>query len=287
MSFIAYAWIASILFGFDVLLSKITSKYAIPNKWLFNFLWAFFLALFTVPFALSGGAAIPLVWTDILLAGLFSGLTYALYIIALYALDISVLSPLFSLRVAFSVLFGTLLVGEVLSLPQLFWISTIFLAGIFVSVDEKMSWRAFFQPSMGVALVLMVVLSLMGVFVKRAMQVETYWTVTLLVNILSWLVLFPTIPLFWRDIPRISAKQIGIIILIALFAMTGTLAANKAYAENVSISSAIISLPLSMSITVILSQVMPQFLEHHTRRVYAIRFLSAGIMFYAALQLSF
>lgn len=73
--------------------------------------------------------------------------------------------------------------------------------------------------------------------------------------------------------------------LLSLLGFLGGLSANKAYQENVTISTAIISLPGSMILAFVLSRIKPKLLEHHTLKVYTIRFLAAAVMFYSALQL--
>lgn len=129
---------------------------------------------------------------------------------------------------------------------QYILIGIIFLAGIVVNIDEKLKLRAFFQRSIVLAMLMMISISFMSVFLKKAVAQNGYWEVTLWVGILSQFFLFITIPYFYKEAKRISLKQIGAVGLIAAFSMVGTLAANKAYAENVSISSVIISLPLQL-----------------------------------------
>ena len=66
----------------------------------------------------------------------------------------------------------------------------------------------------------------------------------------------------------------------------GMFAANRAFAVNVGISSAIMTVPLSMIFAVLFSVFAPKLLEKHTMKVYALRFAAAAIMIFAALRLS-
>ena len=286
MPFYVYAWIASICFGTIAIIAKLTSKYAISNAWLFNFLWAFFVLVFTLPIAMVNQIGRITEWQNLLIAGILSGLVYVFYILALYRLEVSVLTPLFNFRTVFSVLFGAYLLNESITVEKFILIGLIIIGGLFVSADEKLKLRSFFQKSIGIALLLMVILSLMGVFVKKAMANNGYWEVTLWINSISLIVLTPTIPFFRKEIHTLSIKQLGIVILIAIMGTLGTLASNRAYAENVGISSAIISLPISMLLAFLLSLFAPKLLEKHTLKIYTIRFTAAVVMIFAALKLS-
>ena len=74
--------------------------------------------------------------------------------------------------------------------------------------------------------------------------------------------------------------------MMSLALAFGTLAANKAYAVNVSISSVITALPISMIMVFVLSIFAPKLLEKHPVKVYAVRFAAAAVMFLASLGLS-
>jgi hypothetical protein len=73
---------------------------------------------------------------------------------------------------------------------------------------------------------------------------------------------------------------------MSLALLIGILTSNKSYTDNVTISSAIISLPMSMIMAFLFSIFAPNLLEKHTLKVYAIRFTAAAIMIISALKLS-
>ncbi len=66
----------------------------------------------------------------------------------------------------------------------------------------------------------------------------------------------------------------------------GTIAVNKAYQTNISITSVIISVPLSMIAAYVLSIFAPRLLEKHTQKVYLVRFAAAALMIVGAIQLT-
>lgn len=284
--FYVFAWIASITFGLEAIIGKFTSKYSISNPWLFNFLWSLGILVFTIPFALWNNVEIPSHWKNLLLASIFSALAGVLYILLLYKLDVSVLAPLFNFRTVFAVVLSIFFLREILTTNQYILIGVIFISGMFLTIDEKFTLRSFFRPVIALAMAEMVILAVMAVFINKSVAENGYWETTLWSNILIQLLLLFTFPFFKRDINRISVRQIGPSILMAAAGVIGVLAANKAYAANVSISTAIVSIPFSMIMAFLFSVFAPKLLEKHTLKVYAIRFIATAIIIIAALKLS-
>lgn len=286
MSFILFAWISSIGYSLVVLIGKLTSKYTVSNPWFFNFLYNCSLLLLTIPFAIANHAGIPVHWEFIILTGFFYALSTMCFVFALYKLDVSTISPLFNFRIAFSVILATLLIHEILPFWKYILIGVIFLFGLFTTIDEKFSFKSFFKKPVAVALIGMIFTSLGGITTNRALAVDSYWTVSLWAPIATVFFLFFTFPKFVKDIKKISPKPILVMLCLGAFDTIGTLASNKAFAENVGITSVIISLPISMFLAVLFATFAPKLLEKHTAKVYLIRFIAAGVMIVAALQLS-
>ncbi len=279
------AWLASIMYGVEAILGKITSKHSVKNPWLFNFIWTLFIAIGTVIVSLYFGAGIPVHWKYIFLTSVVWALTNVFYALSIYNLDASVLAPLYTLRTIMAVIAGSLFFGEVLSLKQYALTGIIFIFGIFVSMDERFSFRSFFNRKVAIALIGMLCLLIASLLTKKAVAVEGLWNTTLWVALLGQVWLLATIPLFKKDVPFVSIKQVGVIAIVSVAGVSGTIAAMAAYAKNVSIATSIISLPLSMVAAFILSFFLPNLLEKHTLKVYAVRFVSASIMILAALNL--
>lgn len=285
-SFIFYAWTSSILGAVVGVTAKLTSKYGIKNPFLFNYLWQFFVVLLTIPIALRNGASMPGHWANVILAAIFSSAFLVLVIKALYSIDVSVLSPLYSLQTVFSLLLGTLVLREVLSPRQIFLVSMIILGGVFVSYDEHLKFRAFLKKPVILAIFTMALLPLQSLFLNRALKLDDYWTVTLWLNIFTIFLLTFTLPKFRVDVPQVNRTQLIIVFFIALIQSIGSLAYNKAVSSNVSISNTINSLPISMIMVFILSTFYPSLLEKHKLKVYVVRFSCAIVMIISALNLS-
>ncbi len=112
------------------------------------------------------------------------------------------------------------------------------------------------------------------------------WPTNLYTPLISQALILLTIPLFYKEIKSIKIKQVAGTALMAFCAALGNIFANRAYAINVSLSTAIIALPISMFIVFGLSVFQPKLLEKHSLKVYAIRFLAAFIMIGAALKIT-
>jgi drug/metabolite transporter (DMT)-like permease len=286
MNYIVFAWIASFVYGMELIIGKLTSKYTVSNPWLLNFVWSFFIILLIAPFAFANNVGISQFTSDLLWASLYYALSNILYIITLQLMDITAFGPLFHFRTVFAVLLGVSMLGEQVTGWQIFLIGFIFLFGILSNVDEKLKWKAFFRPAILVAMSFLFVLALMGIYINKAIAEQGYWNVTFWSMVIAQVLSLITVPFFWKDALKTKLKNYSGLVWMSVASAGATLAANQAYATNVGISSAIISLPFSSIIAIILSRVNPKLLEHHTAKVYAIRIIAAVVMLIAALQLS-
>lgn len=286
MSYIVFAWLTSISYGVGSILGKIATRYHIDNPWLYNFVWGVFTLVFIVPFALYYHVGLPQDWNSMLWLSLANAVSGTLFVLAFFAVDLSVLSPLVILRVPMTALVGVLAYHESLGSYQWILIGIIFLAGIFVNVDEKFSLRALFSKKILLGLVWIVASTWFNSMIKYASLTNGFWEVSLWSNILGFILILTTWPLFSHDLFHTSCAKYKGIGLSSLLFTIGLLFSVKAFGENVSISTAIISLPLAMLFTIVLSFVSPKLLEKHANRVYAIRLAAAFAMFAAALGLS-
>ena len=122
--------------------------------------------------------------------------------------------------------------------------------------------------------------------IKYASAGNGFLEVSFWSNLLTVVFLLPTLPLFIKDAQKTALKSYSGIALTTILWTIGFLFLVKALAENISITSAIMSVPLSMLFVMILAIVSPKLLEKHTPKVYFIRKIAAVVMFVAALGLS-
>ncbi len=286
MSYLFFALVASILYGLDVIITKLLSKYSVNNPWLLNFFWSLFTLLFTLPVAVFYGVTWPTAWGNLVWAGLFYALSNVFYILSLYSLDVSVLSPLFNFRAVFSLILGYLFLGESLNSFQLFLVVLILIGGLLVTLDERWSLKTFLSRGVSLAMLLMVWLSLMAVFINRAVIEVGFWPTTLFMLLIGQAFLLLTLPKFIRSLKIITAPNFLFVGLMGLVSFVATLSVNRAYGVNVGLSTVVISLPISMILAFVLSRVRPELLEKHSLGVYAVRFAAAAVMIVSAVKLS-
>lgn len=286
MSYIVFAWLSSITYGFGGVIGKLATKYHIKNPWLYNIVWAILTFVFIVPFALLGKVSLPQDWSSMIWLGVASAVTSVTFTFAFYAVDLSILSPLANIRSLFTALLGVMFFQE--SLLPIKWLLILLLcfAGLFIHLDEKMKLKSFFSKATIIVFVWVITSVWFNTMIKFASANNGFWEVSFWSNLLTVVFLLPTLPLFIKDIRMTPIKNYsGITINTALWT-AGLLFSIKALAINISISSAIMSVPLSMIFVMILAFASPKLLEKHTSKVYVIRTIAAVIMFAAALGLS-
>lgn len=286
MPFYIFAWLASFVYGLETILIKVLSKHSVKNPWLLNYIWSASSVVFLIPLAFIYKAGFPANWSLIVYSAFINALFSITYMFALAKIDVSVFSPLFNFKTVFSVILGFIFLKEVLTPIQILFIAVLFLAGFFVSMDERLSIKSFFNKAVFILLSSAFLYAIFSVLINKAVAVNGYWTSNLWVSILNLIFLTFTVPLFKKDIKTLKVSFALPLVIVVLSEMIGNLAAIKAYSENVGLSSAIISIPFSMLMAMGLAFILPKLLEKHNVKVYAIRILSAGIMLYAALQLS-
>lgn len=286
MSYVVYAWASSITYGLGSIIGKLATKYHISNPWLYNIVWAVLTLIFIIPFAIMGGVGFPQEWSTIIWLGLASAVSSITFTLAFYAVDLSILSPLANLRAPITALLGVLLFHESLTLFQWGLIGLLFIAGLFIHIDEQMSLKTFFTKATLLALIWILTSVWFNAMIKVASVNNGFWEVSLWSNLLTLLFLTPTIPFFYKDIKKTPIKNYSGIALCTVLYTMGLLFSIKALSVNVSISMAIISVPLTLILTMLLSFVAPRLLEKHSLKIYLIRLTAATIMFVSALGLS-
>lgn len=133
------------------------------------------MLVFTAVAAIANGVKLPSNWSTITLMGISSTAVWIFFVLALYRLDVSVLSPLYNLRTPIAVVLSVVFLGEALSRPQYQLVVLITIAGLFVAYNEKLKLKAFFQKGVGIALLGIFFSSLVGIFTKPAIAQNGYW----------------------------------------------------------------------------------------------------------------
>jgi drug/metabolite transporter (DMT)-like permease len=281
-----FAWVGSILYATEVLGTKLLSRHQVRNAWLMNFAYCSLMLVFVVPVSLYFGAGWPVLWGNLFWAGAFWALGNILYIVALYKMDLTTLSPLFIVRMGFTLFLGMVFLGEHLSIAQLLFIGLMFCGSLLVTLDERMSLRTLTKSGVLFIVAMWLVFSLDAMFIKKTIIDNGFWTATLWMFLIAEAFFLFTIPKFSKEIKHLRRQAWLFILFIAILDFVATLAVNRAYEKNISISSAIVTLPLSAIMAFILSFIKPGLLEKHSMKVYAARFIGIAIIVWAGIKLS-
>ena len=284
---ILYAWIASIASGITPLIIKASSKSLVRDPWLFNILWTLFSIPFVGLFAFLRGGGLPHQWMSLLLLSLCYAGFYVFYTVSLYRIDVSTMGPLFSLRTVFASLLGVIILGEHLSWLGGVLIVIIVLMSPFAAYTERLRLRSFFHFDVMLAVIAMAALALVGYYTNLSVRQNGFATTLLWQDMLTLIILLPTLLLVKPSERHIEKNKLKPFILIGITDFAYTATATLAFAHNLALSSVIVSLPLSMVFALALSRASNKFSEHHSMRVYAVRFTGAFVMVGCAIWLSF
>jgi drug/metabolite transporter (DMT)-like permease len=286
MSVLIFAWIASIAYGVYSLTAKLIGKYKIKNTYQFSFFTTFFSGIIIAVISYFNGGRLAANWSYIFLSAALLAVGTVFYLSSVKALDVSVLAPLYNIRVVITVIFGILLLGEELSNRSVILIAIIIGAGFFATMDERFSIKSFFCKNVALGLFYMLLLSIRTISINRAIDKTDYWTAMLWIGLLSIPFSFAIFyPKFRHEIKNTKSRDYFGVLILALIGGLGDLAAYKAFETNVGLSSVIISLPVSSLLVLILGFWKPGLLEKHTVKVYAVRITATIIMILGALQL--
>lgn len=283
---IFYAWIAAIASGVSPLVIKATSQSVVKSPWLFNVLWVGFGIPPIAIYALIKGGSMPADWPSILALAVSYALFFILYTLAIYKIDVTTMAPLFSLRTVFAALLGVFVLNESISSIGMLLIVIIVLVSPLAAYDEHQKLGSFKQPDVLIAIAAMAALALMGNFTNLAVQKNGFASTILWQDIITLAIMLPTLAFVPKRDLRLKLKRVRPFMLLAVTGFIYTATATLAYASNLTLSSVIVSLPLSMFFAFALSRKFKGFLEHHPLKVYAIRFGGAAVMVVCAIALS-
>ncbi len=290
-SYILYSLIAAFGFAVSSILNKFASKHAITDKWTLLF-WYYFTF---IPFALL----IPLLtkivfpqtlglWIFLVVYSLLFLLGNICFFIAVFKLDVSVISPFSQLQAAFLAILAFLFLGERFSVANYLWIVIILIGAIFVSFEERLSLKTFFQKSILLIIGMQFFHASANLMAGFILQSLNFW------NLMWWTVVINTVPvlLFTFFVNRlrvkVSWKQLNPMFLVNFAAFIAAASLFRAFQENLTISGTIslLTAPITFIITVIFSKINPQLLEHHTKQVYILRGAGIILILFGAVMLS-
>ena len=283
---ILFAWIAAIASGIAPLVIKASSKNLIKSPWLFNILWISFRMPLVIILAIFKDGGLPKNILPIIILALCYACYYMLFTYAQYKIDVTTMSPLFTFRSIFSAILGVVFLAEKITLTSFILMLIIIAFSPFASYSEKLKLKAFLSKDVTVAILAMLLLALVGYFTKVSISINGYGTTLLWQDPLILIFLMPTILLTSKNDRQVPKDKLYPFIILGIAGFVYLAASSAAYARNLTLSSIIISLPLSMVFAYLLSRKFKNFLEEHSKKVYLIRFSAAAVMVTCAIWLS-
>lgn len=289
MNYIFFAFLAAVCFGTSNIINKILSKHSINNT---DSLMAYFMlstsifGFFLIPFVDLSSFG-PAVFQLVLPATLFFLVGYYFFYKGVFSADASTFAPLFQLQAGLIAILAYIFLGERFPLVNYFWIALMTLGTIFVSYNEKLSFKSFLSKGVLFIIGMQVMHAISNIFIGKTLvvfsPVEILFWENMLIGILFLLFYFfrkpklnyplaHTYPMF------ISSFVVGI----------GVISLFTAFQVNLTISSVIgmLSAPLVFVVSLIASTFSPAFLEHHPAKVYWVRGIGLAILLLSAYMIS-
>lgn len=288
-NYIFLSFLAAVSFAIAAIFNKFTSKHSIKERWplLFFYYITFTPFIFLIP--LFGKIQIPTdSWLTLFFYSLFFFLGNICFFTAIFKTDASVFAPFFQLQAAFIAILAFLFLGERFSLVNYLWISLILAGAMVVSLDEKMTLKTFFQKYILLIILWQLFHAISNLYAGLALRKMDFWNLTFWSSIISTVLVLIVVPFFAKFKFRVSLSQLKPLFIVNFFSFVGANSLFAAFQTNLTISSTIslLTAPIVLLISIILSKFKPEFIEHHTGKVYLIRIIAVIIILFGAFKIS-
>jgi len=286
MPYYVFAWITTVAYGLANITGKLTSKHAIKNPYLLNFLWGFFDLTVLAPLIFLVKPEMPKEYFNLMAYAFIWAYGGVLWVYCLSKIDVSVITPLGNLRTGFAVVIGAVFLKEILTIEQYLLVLFIILAGLLVTYEENFKIKKFFNKHVWLLILSTFIFALGGFFTNRSVNINGLWTTVFGGIFFGMIMLLPTIFLFKKEIKHLEKRGLSGIFLTAVISSIGSVSANYAMGKNMSLTSVIISIPVALIIAPLFSKFKPELLEKHSLKVYTVRFAAAAVMIVSAVRLT-
>jgi len=288
-SYVVFSSLAALCFAICNILSKLVIKHSIKSA---NSLMAYFLlslvvfSFFLLPFT---SKTIPELRV---LGQLFVGIsTLVVGTIFLYKgmalVDATTFSPLFQIQAVIIALLAFLFLGERFPLNNYLWMGVVFGGAFMVSVDESLSIKAFFTRGIFLIILTQVFHAVSNLYFGFSLKALSHIDMQFWAYFLS-IIIFIIYYLVARPKLNDEVKKIIPYAVTVFIQCIGAFFLFKSFTLNVTISSviALMSSPIVFVISLVLSHFRPNLLEHHTVKVYLLRFLGIAVILLGVVRLS-
>ena len=279
---------AALCFSLNAVSSKIAATHAVRDRNTLVYL-SFLLQLVFVPFLLL----LSPLQDPRPVAGLLVAFALTFYVgnfcilTALYRYDVSVFHPFFHFQTIFSVGLAYLLLGERFPAQTYLWIAGIIVGGLLVGMDERFRPHALFSRAFLVFLAGIFAYALSDIIAKKTLAVLDVWNLRLWSALLIFGIAAVHLRLRGVVQPVVRAQRRPVVVAV-FFGFVASLFLFQAFSYNITVSQplAMFGSLFTLLISFGLSRFRPGFLEHVSRRTYAVRAVGVLLMLSSAILLS-
>jgi drug/metabolite transporter (DMT)-like permease len=287
--YILLSFLAAISFAIAGVFNKFASKHSIKERWplLFYYYVTFFPFIVLIPFLAKLRFPFDSLPT-LIIYSLFFFLGNICFFTAIFKTDASVFAPFFQLQAAFVALLAFLFLGERFAATNYLWIGLILIGAVLVSLDEKMSLKSFFQKAILYVILMQLFHAVANLYAGFALKTMDFWNLTFWSTFTSAIFVFAFVPFMAKFKLKVNLSQLKPLLVVNFFSFIGATSLFAAFQTNLTISSAIslLTAPIVLLISVVLSKFRPDFIEHHSGKVYLIRTVGIILILLAALKIS-
>ena len=288
-SYILLSVLAAVGFALAGVVNKYTSKHAVKERWplLFYYYLTFLPFAFLIP--LFSRIQVPTEsWLTLFFYSLFFFLGNVCFFTAIFKTDASVFASFFQLQAAFIAILAFLFLSERFPLVNYLWIGLISVGAVLVSLDERMTVKTFFRKATLLIILMQLFHALSNLYAGFALKRIDFWNLTFWSTLVSSLLILILVPPLAKFKLKVSLNQLKPLFAVNFFSFIGATFLFAAFQTNLTISSAIslLTAPIVLFISILLSKLRPEFLEHHTNKVYLIRTIGVILILFGALKIS-
>ncbi len=289
MHYTVLSLITATLFAANQILTKLLTKHSVKNAealTLFSFLGLLIFGVCLAPFTPLLVLTPKLVVMICFAAATFSSGFYLL-LKGMQTVDVSAVSPLFVLQSGLIGIWAFIFLGERFPLENYLWLGLMLVGAVLVSVNDKLSLKAFMAPGVLFILATQVLHSLSNLtvsFIIKEIPVMSFlfWQYVV-IGCFAVVGLYKT-----KSYAQYAPKQVGLTILPVFIMGVGVISLFTAYTQNVTVSSvlSLMTAPLVLIFSIGASAFAPQLLEHHPPKVYAVRAVGLAIILLSVLKVA-
>ena len=159
---------------------------------------------------------------------------------------------------------------------------------ILVSIDEKFSIKTYFKLATLLIILQQIFHAFSNLFAGFALKSMNSFTFMFWGDLIASLLALIIIPFVGFNKLKVSFPQIKPLFVGSFLSTIAATSLFTAFQSNVTISStlALLTSPIILVFTIFLSVFKPELLEHHTKKVYLVRFIGVLLILFGALKLS-